>query len=367
MAVPPHIHDVLVVGTTPAGAAAALRACRANLSCLVGSSVGADRQPELAWLGPAGISLCQQCGLDARRIGAATFKGLKLHSWDLRRNAEVAGDDLHGWIVDRATLCSALMELAQSSGAELLPQVALQEVVLGEQFVSLRWKGGEARGRILLIADGPDSPTAALARMTAAGQCEGMSHCAWVTLPASATAKVGLEVAIGGRRCPQSVTLLRRGGRLQVLLVTPDATMPVGVQLNEFLVAARAGGLIPGGPAPEPAVGRTPAGLALDMETLVGKRCLLIGEAGGFVSAFSNESIYPGMRSGWIAAEFAAAALQAPVLQDALLEFSEAWRAGLASHLRMPNTDLGLLMPLIFGNAQMAGRLARAFLLGQSF
>lgn len=103
------------------------------------------------------------------------------------------------------------------------------------------------------------------------------------------------------------------------------------------------------------------------METHVGKRCVLIGEAGGFVSAFSNEAIYPCMSSGWTAADAAVRALQAPVLQDELLSFSSAWRAELADYLRLPNTDLALLMPLVFNNPQMSARVARAFLLGQGF
>jgi hypothetical protein len=33
----------------------------------------------------------------------------------------------------------------------------------------------------------------------------------------------------------------------------------------------------------------------------------------------------------------------------------------------MPNADLSLLMPLVFKNAQMTRRVARAFLLGERF
>jgi flavin-dependent dehydrogenase len=109
------------------------------------------------------------------------------------------------------------------------------------------------------------------------------------------------------------------------------------------------------------------AGAALDFESHVGKRCLLVGDAGGFVSAFSNEGLYPALRSGWRAAEVAAAALRAPLLQDELAGFGNVWRSDLAEYLRMPNTDLGLLLPMVFTNAQMSRRIARAFFLGQAF
>ena len=109
----------------------------------------------------------------------------------------------------------------------------------------------------------------------------------------------------------------------------------------------------------------TPAGVALDLDTLVGKRCVLIGESAGFVSAFSGETIYPCMMSGWMAAEVVGRALAANVLQDELLSFGAAWRGELAEYLRSPNTDLSLLMPLVFDNEQMSKRVARAFLLGR--
>ena len=110
-----------------------------------------------------------------------------------------------------------------------------------------------------------------------------------------------------------------------------------------------------------------PAGVALDLDSHVGKRCVLADAAGGFIAAFSNEALYPAMRSGWLAVETIAEALKTDVPQDALLSFSATWRAELADYLRLPNTDLALLMPLVFNNAQMTARVARAFLLGSSF
>jgi flavin-dependent dehydrogenase len=85
------------------------------------------------------------------------------------------------------------------------------------------------------------------------------------------------------------------------------------------------------------------------------------------VSAFSGDGLYPALRSGVLAAETAADALRGGVLQDELAQFGPRWRADLADYLRMPNTDLGLLLPMVFGNSQIARRVARAFVLGQAF
>jgi flavin-dependent dehydrogenase len=226
--------------------------------------------------------------------------------------------------------------------------------------------GCELRGRMLAIADGLDSPVAALARMPLVRQAENVAARAEVVMPAP-TADVGLDVIIGARRSPQSGTILRSAGQLRVSLVTREPQPPAETQLTEFLALARAAQMIPSGPHVRPTTSLAPAGAALDMDTHVGKHCVLIGEAGGFVSAFSNEAVYPCMQSGWIAAEVIAKALHVPVPQDELLAFGPAWRTSLADYLRLPNTDLGLLMPLVFSNQQMSRRVARAFLLGQSF
>jgi flavin-dependent dehydrogenase len=105
----------------------------------------------------------------------------------------------------------------------------------------------------------------------------------------------------------------------------------------------------------------------LELELHVGKRCLVVGDAGGFLASFSHEGLYPAIRSGQLAVEAVVRALEADVLQDELATFGAAWRAELAAYLQMPNTDLGLLLPMVFGNAEVSRRVARAFLLGQRF
>jgi hypothetical protein len=152
-----------------------------------------------------------------------------------------------------------------------------------------------------------------------------------------------------------------------VTLLTRDLSSPAATQLASLLEAARAGDILPRDCVPQPVEVPGLAGLALELESHVGKRCLVVGEAGGFVSAFSNEGLYPALRSGWLAAQTAARALSAPVLQDELATFSADWRTDLADYLRMPNTDLGLLLPMVFSNPEMSRRMGRAFLLGQAF
>ncbi|MGB2781474.1 MAG: hypothetical protein WBD63_08365, partial [Phycisphaerae bacterium] len=123
----------------------------------------------------------------------------------------------------------------------------------------------------------------------------------------------------------------------------------------------------------KPVAAIIPAGAAIEFENHVGKRTVLIGDAGGFAAAASGEGIYPAVWSASIAARCILEALAADrgerkgtTCQDALLEFRSAWRREMAPYLQMPNVNLQFLLPLIFTNRRIADRFARAFLFGEN-
>jgi flavin-dependent dehydrogenase len=111
---------------------------------------------------------------------------------------------------------------------------------------------------------------------------------------------------------------------------------------------------------------RSPAGAALDMDSHVAKHTLLIGDAGGFIAAASNEGIYPAMWSAKLAAKAVDAALQGQFSQDQLMGFDSMWRMEMADYLRSPHTDIRFLLPLIFSNQPMADRMGAAFFFGEN-
>jgi flavin-dependent dehydrogenase len=362
------VYDLVIVGAGPAGAAAAVRARQLGRSCIV-VEPGPWPPPHgpLEWLGPAGIAMADKCTLGAKAVRANYFTGLRLHSWDLKRTVKADEPDLRGWIFDASDFAQALLGLAQQAGADVLLGAQTSDLHLGEQEVCLKLSNHrEARGRVLLVGDGLGSRTTELARLATVRESDGLSAYAEVLFDAPA-GQTSLDVVIGASRSLQTVVVTRAGRRGCVRLVSHEPGAPVERQLRDFVAVACESRLIPNQPDGEVKVGFIAAGAALEFETLVGKRCLQIGETGGFIAAFSGERIYPCMRSGWMAAEAADRALKAPVLQDELHSFGSAWRRDLADYLRLPNTDLALLMPLVFNNAQMSGRLARAFLLGQTF
>lgn len=79
-----------------------------------------------------------------------------------------------------------------------------------------------------------------------------------------------------------------------------------------------------------------PARSALEIDTHVEKRCLVIGDAGGFIGETSGEGIYPAVWSARLAVESIAAAMTSPHPQDQLRQFSTTWRSSMADYLRPP-------------------------------
>jgi flavin-dependent dehydrogenase len=363
-----ELYDVVIVGAGPAGAAATLRATKQKATALVIDHAAAPRDEQsIGWLGPAGIALCKECGVSAKKTGAGEFKGLHLHSWDLRRSIQASDPGLRGWLVDRATFDAALLKQATKAGAHALRGIEPQALDLTEDRVVLHLADGrEVAGRLLLIAEGAASPTARMANLITAAQMRDAPQCLFAEYETKQN-ETRLDVAVGANRAGQVASIVRLGRTVSLTITTRAADVPVEQQFSAFRTAAVEAGLLPDDFPAEPRQRLSPGGIALDMDTHVGKRCLLIGEAGGFVAAFSNEGIYPAMRSGWIAADTALQALAAPVVQDELTTFGAAWRQDLADYLRMPNTDLSLLVPLVFNNEQMSRRVAWAFLLGQAF
>lgn len=361
-------YDLLIVGAGPAGAAAAIAARRSRLRTLLIEREPRSRaRPCPGWIGPAGVELCRACGLTARQAAATTFRGLRLLSWDLKRSTVVAEAELAGWIIDRRDFDPALRRCVETAGADLLFGTRCERVEIGEDRVTLSLSDGRGvTGQVLILADGLDSRLARSANLLAAGDLPRVPQAVLVEVETKGD-EVGIDIVLGGYREGLPATIVRAGARLRFSAVTREARPQAVGRVSAFLQAAQTAGLLPRVPLDSLTVERIPAGLALEMETHVGKRCLIVGDAGGFVAAFSNEGIYPAMKSGWIAAETAARALKSPVLQDELADFGAAWRTQLADYLRMPSTDLSLLMPLVFGNRQMSRRVARAFLLGQPF
>ncbi len=364
--------DLIVTGGEPAAGVAAIRARQLGLSVLLLDGPAVAEEPaDAGWISAPGSDLCRQCGLEPADFGASEFAGLSLHSGDLTRRVRVEADGVGGCLLMVERLRTALLHRAAAQGAQRRDSAAARvSLADGHVQIELADGGRRATGGVLIIADGPGSPVAELARMPAAGRDHTVPHWVHGESPLRKGDRGGdaLSIVLGFQHGSNLAMLTRLDGRLHVGLLVRGGDGSPAEQFARFVAEADRTGILPVKPKGPPQSRPSPAGLALDMHSHVGKRTLLAGEAGGFVAAFNNDGLYPAMRSGWLAAEAAERALKSEFPQDELGSFETAWRTELADYLRMPSTDLSLLMPLVFNeNLQMSQRVARAFLLGEKF
>ena len=373
---------MLVVGAGPAGAVAALLLADSGASVAL---VDAARFPRAklcaGWLSALAVRHFPFLDSIRRNVRAAPFRRLVFHSPDLQATAQYSGRSHLGYLVSRKKFDAALVRLAAGAGAETFLGRKVVAVQAGERDVTVTLASGRRLvGRLLVGADGAASTVARslslrerweshqvvvclakdihLSRKQLADGFQGAIHAAlsfggasgyaWA-FPGAGTVNVGIGVrATEAGRLPSLYDAWVHGLRDKRML-------PKGAN------AARAAGAV------------IPAGAAIEFDNHVGKRTLLVGDAGGFASAATGEGIYPGIWSASIAARCLLEALaadrgnkkEAPC-QDALLAFRSEWRREMASYLQMPNVNLAFLLPLLFTNQQIAERFARAFLFGEN-
>lgn len=163
--------------------------------------------------------------------------------------------------------------------------------------------------------------------------------------------------------------LMRHEDRLELSVLSRRARDPEASKalLDRWAAMLRARNLVSDEASPD---GRTfqtrPMPLAGALERdVVGRRTLLFGPAGGFLSA-SGEEVYPACWSAKFAADAAARGAKASHPQDALAAYRGQWGSTLGDYLRGPQQNLQFLMPLVYRNPPMADRLAAAILKGQN-
>jgi len=366
------LYDVAIIGAGPAGAtAAAFLAARERSVLLVDQATFPRPDAHTTWVNAKAAHLLETIGLSPRETLGNPFSEITFHNADFSSSATPVVSEPLGYLLDQRVLEQHLIEAATAAGSDLHQQWPVESISLLEECVELLGPDGSAaRARTLLFAAGAASPL----RRQLGGPFTTPRGGHWTARVASP-----LEKASGQAHAVRVVLGLTRAGAFGLALLQPDC---VAVQVStprdpetvtglliEMCQTMSHQGILPADLAPAAARAEAqtcPAGVALEMDSHVAKHTLIIGDAGGFVSATSDEGIYPAMWSAQIAAEVIHEALGSRHSQDVLMQFDSRWRMAMAEYLRAPNTDTQFLLPLIFANQPMADRMAAAFFCGEN-
>jgi geranylgeranyl reductase family protein len=317
----PSIWDLVVIGSGPAGAAAALEArrLRPDASVLLVDKAAFPRDKACGdGLGPHAVDELAAVGAGGVLAGYPPIRGLRLRS---PRGLEVAGDPARpNYVVPRAVLDARLVEAALAAGAGFR-----QARVRGlEQRDGLVVVDGELAARVVVGADGanstvrrllgaPTNPDRALAiavrgyapapagrpEQLIAWVAEGWPAYVWSFPTGTGVANVGYGL-LRSRFHGDGAELRRR---LHALLPQADPD-PASLRAHHLPFSSF----------------RPPAGRG---------RVLLAGDAASLVNPLSGEGIYYALASGRLAAR---AALTAP--RDPVAAYRRLLADALGRHLR---------------------------------
>jgi flavin-dependent dehydrogenase len=367
------VHDVAIVGASISGAtAAALLAGADRDATLLEAGELSELPRYITLLSPHSRRILDKAGVNSDSVLADPAHSCHFFHADFARQARpnLPAQKVH--VVDRSAVIRELLRVASAHrGVSLHQRGQVVRLTAGEEFVTLALAGGGAvRARLVLLATGAKSELAEKAGLAVTRAGPGLWAACYACPAGSLSKKDEVAFVLGvGSGEGLGYRLAKNSDLALGVCVRESAHKAIGdlMHISKKLVEH---GLVPGNWQQYAAGTRarwSPAGGALEMDTHVGKRILVIGEAGGFVAGYTNESAYPEMWSAELACQTVLEALKSRQPQDALREYDRTWRMTMAEYLRPPNTDAQSLLPLIFSNQQMADRMLESLLLGTNF
>ncbi len=368
------IHDIAVLGATAAGYASALALAKRHDVVLLDGPKTAAECPLADWV-PADV--VAECGaLRAVKTSGTDgpFRGVAFHR--LRTGGQTAyrSRSIAGYVLRSSKLLGALRSAAKKAGLRHVRFPAPATVELHEPYVAVH-AGREIRARLLLIAEGTPADAARRLSMPVRAMSGTSMTCCGLDVPVSAAQrrKLDKDLHVVGLAEPDRLgVFFVAGAVLHVRLVCAGerlADRPAIDALGRLVASLQSAGLLGERlnlARAQAGLWRPPGGAALELETHLAKRTLLVGTAGGFASALTGQTLAPGVLSAAVAAEVAHRALDSDHPQDVLAEYENLWRDRLADRIRQPGTSIRMLMPMVMTNRAMTTRFARALLYGES-
>ncbi len=363
-----------VLGATAAGYVSAITLAKKGRDViLLDGPTSAVESPLADWIPFDTFGICPALRAVRSAATEAPFRRMQFHSPRLDRQAAYGSRSVAGFVLHSRKLRVALDSAARRAGVGRLrlaepPGIDLQEggvVVTGKR---------QTRARLLLIAQ--DSPAEAMARLSLSDRSApagGLSLCGLdVAITPAQRRKLGGDLHVVARAAGRRLGVyFAAGGSLHVRIIfgSRDVAPRAGGEALSLLVAGlQEAGLLTGKlnlARAAVAMWHPPGGVALDLETHLAKRTLLIGTAGGFASALTGQTLDPSVRSAMVAADVADRALKSQRPQELLAEYKSLWRDELADRIRPPGTSVRMLLPMVLSNQAITDRFARAFLYGE--
>lgn len=368
------MYDIAILGATAAGYAAACRLARDGASVvLLDAPNQVVESPLCDWVGRSFFAQAALPKALTSKAGAVAFKETCYHNAGLSLVAPHRGRAVVGHLVQTPLLIKALHVAARAAGVAVRKTKSFPAIDLQEHQVSL-YAATRIQARILLVAQGRPSDIISELALPMRTVPRGALTMAALDVPLSSPAdakqvgkalnvvelpertELGMYFAVGPTLHLRVVSSSPAAGTRAAELSAMLATLQAAELLPARLSLGRARG----------AVWLPPAGVALELETHVAKRCLLVGTAGGFAEAVTGQTLAASVRSALLAADVARKALDSDDCQEALMHFKTVWRRSLADFIRPPNTSLQMLLPLLFANKRIIGRFTAALLEGKN-
>jgi len=361
-----HDADVIVAGTGPAGATAALALARAGVRVLMverhalprqkpcGGGISTRVLTRFPWLSAA---LPQ---IPTHPVSSLYLEGPSGEIFRMQANGPVV------ILIRRVEFDTMLAQLAVRAGADLLAPAAIAQARQDADGVTLRTRDGrELRAPMVIAADGVNSVIARRLGMNPGWPAARLALDMMEETPVSALRAaepdtLSVFYGYGGAHGYAYIFPKREHVNVGIGYVLPFFKervdlMPYDLQ-RQFVGDLRARGLMEG----ESQRGHfTPFLIPIGgpLRTTAAGRVLLAGDAGGFVNGFSAEGIYYAMVTGDLAARAILAARRRDVVDPAAARrgYVRLWKGEIGAELR----DSVLIQKYLFPNPARMDRVVR--------
>jgi flavin-dependent dehydrogenase len=374
MAKPDPQLDVLVIGDHPAAyLCAALLKHKSKLKVLHATLPGDATPDHLVLVNPELFSLHPLTEPLKRKIELTGIYGLRFLADSTETESEHRSKSPISYVATLKAVRSAMIKVAESQDVEMANPRILEIHRANEAGVELTCGKTHLHPKLLVLATLPSEPQQKILGLPDSWGPDVVHRYTFVKLPGTKWADLGgrpiSPMSLNLREMLYWAWMLPADKCIQLAVEQPveslnqikprDLLAHWALVLRNHQILTAKSDL----PLDQAQSVDIPFGGALVHEG-VANRTLLIGPAGGFFSA-TSEDVYPNCWSALFAADAIKKALKEVHIQDALQLYRHKWRTTLGDYLRGPQQNLRFLLPLVYRNQVMTSRLAESILTGK--